>query len=183
MTLKTLTNDNVAIGLWIALIAALSIGGSLAFACAAPLAAVAALAGAKMKSGEGLTLIIAAWLSNQIVGYGILNYPITADSFAWGAAIGVASVVAFFGARAVTVSAGASALALAGAFLAAFAAYEAALYGAGFVLGSSDEAFSMAVIERIFQINLVSFAGLLLLHRAAVALSLIRTDAGTPATA
>lgn len=183
MTLKPLTNDNAATGLWIALIAALSIGGSLAFACAAPLAAVAALAGTKMKRGEGVALVAVAWLSNQIVGYGLLNYPMTADSFAWGAAIGVASIVAFFGARAISGTAGASALALASAFLAAFAVYELALYGAGLVLGSSDEAFSAAVVERILLINLVSFAGLLLLHRAAVALSLIRTGAEAPVTA
>lgn len=183
MILKTLTNDNAAVGLWIALIAALSIGGSLAFACAAPLAAIGALAGAKMKSAEGVALVAVAWLSNQIVGYGILDYPMTANSFAWGAAIGVASIVAFYGARAVSGGAGASALALASPFLAAFAAYELALYGAGLVLGSSDEAFSVAVVERIFLINLASFAGLLLLHRAAVALSLIRPGAEAPATA
>lgn len=183
MTLKTLTNDNAATGLWIALIAALSIGGSLVFACAAPLAAVAALAGTKMKSGEGVALVAVAWITNQIAGYGILGYPMTADSFAWGAVIGVASIVAFYGARVVSVAAGASALALASAFFAAFAVYEAALYGAGLVLGSSDEAFSVAVVERIFLINLVSFAGLLLLHRAAVAVSLIRTGAEVPATA
>ncbi|WP_045836525.1 hypothetical protein [Hyphomicrobium sp. 99] len=183
MTLKTLTNDNAATGLWIALIAALSIGGSLAFACAAPLAAIGALAGSKMKSGEGLALVAAAWLSNQIVGYGLLDYPLTADSFAWGAAIGVASIAAFLGARAVSVATGSSLVALAGAFLAAFAAYEAALYGAGFILGSSDEAFSMAVVERVLLINLASFAGLLVLHRAAVAISLIKPEAATPAMA
>ncbi|CAA2139237.1 hypothetical protein [Hyphomicrobium sp. ghe19] len=183
MTLKTITNDNTATVLWIALIAALSIGGSLAFACAAPLAAVAALAGTKMKSGEGVALVVVAWLANQVVGYGILAYPMTADSFAWGAAIGVASIVAFLGTRVVSIATGSSPLVLAGAFLAAFAAYEATLYGAGFVVGSSDEAFSAAVVERVLMINLASFAGLLLLHRAAVAISLIRSEDAVPATA
>lgn len=183
MTLKTPANENVAIGLWIALIAALSISGSLAFACAAPLAAISALAGAKMKRGEGVVLVVAAWFSNQVVGYGILDYPLTANSFAWGAALGISSIAAFFGTRAVSASAGASTLALAGAFLAAFATYQAALYGAGFVLGTSDEAISAAVLERVFLINLASFGALILLHRAAVAMAWVWSENAAPATA
>lgn len=187
MNLKTMTNDTTGFGaataLWIASITALSIGGSLAFACAAPLAAIAALAGTKMKSGEGMTLVAAAWLSNQVVGFGLLGYPMAGETFAWGAAMGIASVVAFFGARAVSVSAGTSLAALAGAFVAAFAAYQASLYVAGFAIGSVHEAFSMAVVQHVLAVNLVAFGGFALLHRAAEAFSLIRPAATTTAAA
>ncbi len=158
----------VANMLWIALIAALSVGGSLAFACAAPLAAISALAATRMDSRTGLALTVTAWLSNQIVGYGILDYPVTANSFAWGGAIGIAAVLAFLSARGIDTKRPPQIFGLALAFLIAFAAYELALYAAGFVLGGSDAAFSFAIVARIFAINAVAFAGLLLVHRLLV---------------
>jgi hypothetical protein len=159
-------------GIWTALIAGLSIVGSLVFACATPFAAIGALAASRMDREPGLTLVVAAWLSNQIVGYGILGYPRTVESFAWGAAIGLAAVLAFLGARVATAFAGTRPFGLASAFLAAFAVYELALYLIGTVLFTSDAAFSIAVVARILEINLVSFVGLLGLHWLAVAASL-----------
>ena len=41
------------LAVWIALVAALTVGGSLAFACAAPFAAIAALASLTMRRVEG----------------------------------------------------------------------------------------------------------------------------------
>lgn len=155
--------------IWVALIAALSVGGSLVFACAAPLVAIAALAGCKMERSSGLALVVAAWLSNQIVGYGVLHYPQTLESFAWGAAIGVAALVAYLSAYTTAKATALKILRLAAAFLIAFTAYELTLFIAGIPLGGSDEAFSMPVVSRIFEINLVSFVGLLILHRLAAA--------------
>jgi hypothetical protein len=149
--------------LWIALLAALSIGGSLAFACAAPLAAIAALAGAKMDRTPGLILVSLAWLSNQIVGYAWLGYPQTLDAFAWGAAIGVASVAAFLVSRAVVSPQRSKPVWLAASFLAAFGIYELALFLAGIPLGASAEEFSFGVIGRVFEVNVISFGGLLAL--------------------
>lgn len=159
--------------IWIALIAALTVGGSLAFACAAPLAAIAALAGCKMERASGIALVGAAWLSNQVVGYGILGYPQTAYSFAWGAAIGVASLLAFLAAHTAATSVNHRALGLIAGFVAAFAVYEIALYLVGIPFSTSAKAFSAPIVGRIFEINLVSFAGLLILHRLALATSLL----------
>jgi hypothetical protein len=166
-------SPRLATTIWIALLAALTVGGSLAFACAAPLAAIAALAGCKMERTSGLSLVVSAWLSNQIVGYGILGYPQTADSFAWGAAIGVASLLAFLAAHAAAASVGHRMLGLVAGFAAAFAVYEFALYLVGIPLSASAKAFSAPIVERIFEINVVSFAGLLILHRLALATSLL----------
>ncbi len=169
-------------GTWTVLIAGLSIVGSLVFACATPFAAIGALAASKMDRRQGLMLVIAAWLSNQIVGYGILGYPQTAESFAWGGAIGLAAILAFAAAGAATAFAGRQLLGLAIAFLSAFAVYEFALYLTGTVLFASEDAFSAAVVARILEINLVSFAGLLGLHRLAVAASLLPMAASPVAT-
>lgn len=162
---RAIASPAVASTLWIALIAGLSVGGSYIYACAAPFAAVAALAAAKMDRGTGLALVVVAWLANQIVGYGLLDYPQTANSFAWGGAIGVAAVVGFLAARSLTEVRATGAFALGIALLAAFVFYEAILYVAGFILGASDTAFSLEVVGRIFVINVVSFVGLLAVHR------------------
>lgn len=190
MTTPSATDDDARLAryaaptLWVALIAGLSVGGSYAYACAAPLAAVAALAAIKMGRDSGLALVVAAWLANQIVGYGLLDYPQTADSFAWGAAIGLAAVAGFLGARSLQGSRAHPAATLSLAFVAAFVVYQTGLYAAGFVLGASEAAFSLEVVGLVLQINVVAFAGLLLLHRAAVALAWIREPAGArPAAA
>lgn len=176
------THNAATISLWIALIAALSVGGSYVYACAAPLAAIAALAATRMDRASGLALVIVAWLANQAVGYGLLDYPQTADSFAWGGSIGLAAVAGFYAARRIAAAGLSQLLALGLALLAAFAAYELTLYAAGFVLGASDGAFTAEVVGQILAINAVSFAGLLLLHRAATALAWLRPTA-TPVPA
>ncbi|MCC7250622.1 hypothetical protein [Hyphomicrobium sp.] len=163
--------------LWIALIAGLSVGGSYVYACAAPLAAIAALAALKMDRGTGFVLVITAWLANQLVGYLILDYPQTLNSFAWGGAIGLAAVAGFLAARSFTEGRANGLFILVAALFVSFVFYETALYAAGFVLGSSEEAFSTAVVGRILAINAVSFAGLLVLHRAAIALRWLRPSA------
>jgi hypothetical protein len=185
MTISNARERAAALALWVALVAGLSVTGSLAFACAAPLAAIAALAATKMRAGEGVALVVAAWLANQIVGYVVLGYPQTWDSFAWGAAIGTTAVIGFGAARAVVRPAMPELVALAVALGAAFIAYEATLFAATAVLPSGDEAFSLSVVARIFAINAIAFAGLVLLHRGAIALHLLRPAgrAPEPATA
>jgi hypothetical protein len=168
--------------IWMVLIAALSVAGSLAFACAAPLAAIAALAALTMRRMEGVALVVVAWLANQIVGFGFLHYPLEASTFGWGAAIGAGAVAGFLVAHPVTNARLPSLVALILALLVSFAVYEVALYGYGLAVGDSGESFTAEIVGRIFLINAVAFAGLLLLHRAAVALALLRpAPEATPA--
>ncbi|WP_409561922.1 hypothetical protein [Hyphomicrobium sp. MC8b] len=158
---QTFSSSLALSAIWVALIAALSVGGSFAFACAAPLAAIAALAATRMDARTGLALVVTAWLTNQIVGYAFLSYPHTFESYAWGAAI--ATIAAFAAARLATGMTRAWPVLLTVSFLLAFAAYELALYVAGIPLGSSDDAFSVATVARVFEVNALSFAGLLIL--------------------
>ena len=166
--------------LWVVLVAGLSVAGSLAFACAAPLAAIAALAGTKMRAAEGVALVVAAWLANQLVGYLLLDYPQTFESFAWGAAIGVAALIGFAAAHAVSRAGMPELVTLAVAVGAAFIAYEASLFAATAVLPSSEEAFSLEIVGRIFAINAIAFVALVLLHRGAIALHVLRPAGRAP---
>lgn len=152
--------------LWVALIAALSVGGSYVYACAAPFAAIGALAARKMDLATGLTLVVLAWIANQIVGYGLLGYPQTANSFAWGGAIGLGAVAALFAARMIGNLGWGTVVATIASFAVAFIAYEVTLYLASFGLGGSD-VFSFDIVARILGINAVAFAGILALYAIA----------------
>ncbi|ADJ22567.1 conserved hypothetical protein [Hyphomicrobium denitrificans ATCC 51888] len=166
--MKSVRDDEMAMKfvtpmLWVALIAALSVGGSYVYACAAPFAAVGALAARKMDRATGLTLVLLAWSANQIVGYGLLDYPQTANSFAWGGAIGLGAVAALFAARVVGNFGWSNVVATVASFASAFIAYEGTLYLASFGLGGSD-AFSFDIVSRILVINAVAFTAILALY-------------------
>jgi hypothetical protein len=121
-----------------------------------------------MRLGAGLALTVSAWAANQLIGFFVLSYPRTWDSFGWGAAIAAAALFAALAARwASALSHNPVAAALV-AFAAAFAAYEGTLFAATAVLPSSAAAFSFLVLRRILLINLGAFAGLLTIHRLAV---------------
>ena len=168
------TSDKAGTSLWIALIAALTVVGSYALACVAPLAAVAALAALTLRRTEGLILVVTAWIFNQIVGFLLLSYPHTPDTYAWGAAIGVASVLGYFAATAVVARTGSSLLAAVVTFAVAFAGYQLGLYAFGIATSYAGDSFSLAIVGEVLAINAVAFAGFLALHRAAVALSLVK---------
>lgn len=180
-TTNTSTSQIAGTAIWIALIAGLTVIGSFAFACAAPLAAVAALAALKMGRNEGLALVVTAWLVNQAVGFLLLSYPHTADSYAWGAAIGVSAVLGFLAARVATRPAMPRLLSLTAAFAAAFVAYQIGLYLAGVTFAYEGDAFSMAIVTEVLVINSVAYVAFVLVHRAAIAMELVRP--ATPATA
>jgi hypothetical protein len=70
------------------------------------------------------------------------------------------------------------------ALVVSYAVYEIVLLTYGVAVGSSLAAFTPEIVAYIFVINLISFAGLLVLHRAAVALSLLpQPGSASPATA
>jgi len=155
---------------WVVLLAGAGVLTSFAFACATPFAALAALAALHLRRADAFGLVALAWLANQVIGYGFLNYPVTWDSLAWGVMIAVAACAALaaaeFADRAPVRRRGAAG-ALAGhlaAVAAAFAAYEAVLFGATAVLPVEDYAFSPAVVLLLLKINAVAFAGLWVLQ-------------------
>lgn len=160
--------------LWIVSITALCIGGSALYACAAPFAAIAALAAAHMDRRAGLALVVVSWLANQAIGFGLLDYPHTASTFAWGAVIGIGTVAGFAAAKSIAEAGKPAAVSLVLAFAAAFVSYQTVLYAASFALGGTDHAFSTEVVWHVLKVNALAFGGLLLLHRLAVASTWLR---------
>ena len=184
MTDRTAAAATSGTGLWIALIAGLTVIGSYGLACVAPLAAVAALAALTLSRTEGLALVVVAWIVNQAVGFALLSYPHAPDTYAWGAAIGIAAVLGYVAAAGATPYVKSKLLAPAVAFAVAFAVYQIALYAFGVATSYAGDSFSLAVVGEVLGINAAAYVAFLAIHRAAVALSLVKpVEHATPASA
>lgn len=144
---------------WICLLVAASLALTLGFACAAPLAAVAAVAALVFDFGAAMVAVFAVWLTNQIVGFTVLHYPMDATTLAWGGALGLLGFAALLAAR-VTLARLSGLLGAAVAFLAAFAAYEGLLFVVDVGAGLDPSVFALPVVARIFAINAAAFGAL-----------------------
>ena len=150
--------------LWIALLSASSVLFSFAWTCATPFAALAAVAGTRLSRRDAIASVTLAWLGNQAIGYFVLHYPRTPNSFCWGLAIGVAAIsatlLAGMVARTGRISVIATTLV---AFTGAFGVYEGVLFATTAILHSGHGAFAAHIVFRIFEINAAALASLLVL--------------------
>jgi hypothetical protein len=164
---------------WLTLLVGASVAFSLGLACAIPFAAFAAAAALTLSRRDALILILAVWFANQLVGFTVLSYPWTANTLAWGVALGgVAIVATIAGQWTVLRSVGvARALSFAATFLIAFAVYEATLFAISIALLGGTEVFTAVIQGRIFAINGVVFVALLVLNRLAVSVGLVANPA------
>src|SRR5262249_33199529 len=80
--------------MWPALVIVAGAALTTWFTCITPFVAFSVMAATTLSRRGGLVLTIAAWLANQAVGYGMLHYPWTVVSVAWGVTIGMAAVLA-----------------------------------------------------------------------------------------
>lgn len=130
---------------------------SLALACAAPFAGLAATAALFLSPRHAVAAALVGWAANQAVGYGFLGYPMDSQSFAWGAVLGVSAVTAATAALG-SMRLAPAAIAPAVAFIAAFAAQQATVFAATAILPSHPEAFALAVVAGLFATNALAFA-------------------------
>ncbi|MCI0468252.1 MAG: hypothetical protein L0Y57_14840 [Beijerinckiaceae bacterium] len=153
--------------LWMGLLVLLSVLFSLGFSCAVPLAAFAAIGALTLSRRDAFVLIGAVWLANQIIGFAFLHYPLEPVTFAWGGALGAVAVLATFAAQSVNGRRPQQTriVAASAAFLAAFAAYEGALFALSAAAGSGLSSFAPAIAGRIFLINAAAFAALIVAYR------------------
>ncbi len=165
--------------LWIGLLTAATLLMTGVFACAVPFAALAALAAFDTDRRDGLLLIGAVWLANQIYGFTVLGYPHEAQAYYWGLTMGIGAVAAYYAARAVV-----GALAPQGPLLfvvaalpVAFAAYEAVIYLGTLVLTQGEGAFNANVVAYVGLVEVVAFLALLIAHRLGVSVGLVAPNA------
>ncbi len=150
--------------IWAGVLATSSILGSLALACIFPFAAIATLLAATLPFRKAAVWMGAVWFANQLVGYLILGYPQTANSFGHGLAIGITALATLGVAKAVfTLRGDRSLVSSLLAFGAAFVAFEALLYIAALYLGGVQN-FAPSIVWMIAQNDILWFAGLGLLY-------------------
>ena len=161
--------------LWLGLLVGASVVFSLGLACAAPLAAFAAAAALSLSRRDALLLILLVWLANQLVGFTVLHYPLTASTFAWGVVLGAVAVLATLAGQWIAdrLVGGCRAVVAMATFLIAFAVYEAALFTVSATLLGGTEIYTAAIQGRIFAINAAAFVGLLVLNQLATSVGLV----------
>lgn len=164
--------------LWLAMLTAASLIFSYGLACAAPLAAFAAIGALTLPRRDAIVLIVAVWLTNQLAGFVLLDYPTTANSIAWGVALGVAALLGLFGAQiAVARMADHNPTAVwISTFLTAFVVYQVALFIPGVVALGDLANFAPAVVLEVFLVNAMAFAGLAGFHRVGIATGFVEAS-------
>lgn len=134
---------------------------SFAFACATPFAAFAVVAAAMLPLQAALAVMLAAWIVNQAIGFGVLHYPLDTNTVFWGFAIGLAALIATVASKLIlrSLPRSSSPVALTLALIAAYASYEVVLFTFTPALGETG-AFKLAIIARLGLLNLPWLIGL-----------------------
>ncbi len=156
--------------LWLTFMVVTSLAFSLGFACAAPLVALGAIAALTLDRKNAVLFTGVVWLANQSCGFSVLHYPVTGNSLAWGAALGLAAIAGTLSARfaADRVQGTSRVLAIGAAFSAAFATYYAVQYTVAVAgLGGAGD-YTLPLMVRDLEINAIAMAGLLALNYAGV---------------
>lgn len=151
--------------LWPAAIVAAATLGSLAFACVAPFAGLAAVAAATSAPRRAVATVAAVWIANQAIGFGVLHYPWTADTLIWGLFIGVAALAATVAAQlALRATRARGTLAAFGAALvAAIVVQQASLFAVALVMGGTED-YTPAILSQIALLDAIWFAALVAVH-------------------
>jgi hypothetical protein len=165
--------------LWIGFLTAATLLMTGVFACAVPFAALAALAAFDTERRDGLLLIGAVWLANQVYGFTVLGYPHEAQAYYWGLTMLIGAVAGYYAARAAVaaVAPNGALWAVLAALPAAFIAYEAVLYVASLVLTNGEGAFKTDVVAYVSLVEAVAFLALLIVHRLAAAVGIVEPNA------
>lgn len=144
----------------LAVLVVASVAFALCFACATPLVAFGTLAALTLPRAHALGLIATIWLANQLIGYGVLDYPTDFSSYAWGGVLGVAAICATLSAAfvAARVKDDLTAL-LVLPFITSFAVYQAMMFVAALFIGGM-EGMAPEIIGWASVVNAAAFAGL-----------------------
>ena len=156
--------------IWLAILTLAAVGATVALSCVTPFAALAVALAGTVGLRASLRVMIAVWLANQAIGFGLFHFPRTTDAFLMGIAIGGAAVAG-------TIAAWASLnrlrsrpvlFRLGFALLASFASYELALVGPVVFLGDL-KTFRPAIVAELGLVNAVSLVGIFALNEVLAA--------------
>jgi hypothetical protein len=160
---------------WLGLLVAISAAITIVFTCVTPFAAFAVIAAVTVSRRDAVMLAVALWLTNQAVGFGLLHYPWTASTLAWGVALGVAAVIGTLAAlwtfrRLGSLRPLARSVA---AFLVAFVLYQLTLFAAAVSWLGGADMFAPGIVSQVLLINAVTLAGLFALRQVVAGAALL----------
>lgn len=152
--------------IWTTVLGTAAIFGSYYFACVFPFAAIATIAVLTLDTPRGLALVGGTWLANQVVGFTLMNYPTTLDTFALGVSLGLGAGAAWGVARLIlgstaTILSARTIMALGGAF----AAYQVTIFAGALMFGGTEN-FTPTIIAGVALNDAIWFAGLVALRLA-----------------
>jgi hypothetical protein len=149
--------------MWLGLLIAVSAALTTGYTCITPFVAFAVIAATRLSRPQALSCTVAVWLTNQVVGFGALDYPWTFTTVAWGLAIGAAAVIATLAAQWTVGRLGSfpSLRHMVVAFAAAFALYQLTLYAIAASMLGGTGALAPRVIGQVLLVNAAAFLGLL----------------------
>ena len=142
---------------WPPTFAAAAVGGSVVAGCMMPFVAIATIAAGTLDMRRGLITSVACWMANQIIGFGLMGYPVDAATIGSGFALCASMLIAFALARRFG-RPGIAGWAVTG--LMGFMAYEISLYAMAHLFGGTDM-FTAEIIMLIGTNELIWFVGLL----------------------
>ena len=80
--------------IWMVILAIAVLAATLALSCVTPFAALAVAVAGTVGLRASLRLVAIVWMANQLSGFLFFHFPLTANAFGWGIAIGVAALIA-----------------------------------------------------------------------------------------
>ena len=148
--------------IWTAVLGASAIFGSYFLACVFPFAAIATISALTLDVRRGAALVAATWFANQVVGFTLMHYPQTVDTYALGLSLGLGALAAYGVARAV-LRGNTSPLRIAAALSGSFVAYQLVIYSGALGFGGVEN-FSPAIIKDVALNDAIWFVGLAALN-------------------
>ena len=157
--------------IWLLILTLAAVGATVALSCVTPFAALAVALAGTVGLRASLRVMIAVWLANQVIGFGLFHFPRTPDTFLIGMAIGGAAVMGTIAAWIVLkqMRSRPVLLRLGVALVVSFGTYELTLFAAVIFLGDL-ETFRLAIVAQLGFINAVSLVGMVVLNEVAAAL-------------
>src|SRR5688572_11200340 len=156
--------------IWLLILALAAVGATVALSCVTPFAALAVALAGTVGLRASVRVMIAVWLANQIIGFGLFHFPRTPDAFLMGIAIGGAAVLGTIAAWFILnwMQFRPLLLRLGLALLVSFGVYELALLAPVAFLGDL-ETFRPAIVAELGLVNAVSFVGMIALNEVVAA--------------
>ena len=162
--------------LWLGLLIVASAAVTTVYTCITPFAAFAVITATTLSRRQALSCTVVVWLANQVVGFGVLHYPWTATTLAWGVAIGGAAVVATLAAQWSLRYLGSfrSPAPTVAAFVSAISLYQLTLYAVAVSMLGGTGSFAPRIVAQVLLVNAVTLGGLWGLNQLVAAVGLLR---------